>query len=60
LLKNGNIKIVPKLKVDKTVLNYVIVKFDDFMTNATNPEFRDNIIEFDILCHFDQWQLEDF
>jgi hypothetical protein len=60
LLKNGNIKIVPKLKVDKTVLNYAIVKFDDFMTNATNPEFRDNIIEFDILCHFDQWQLEDF
>ena len=26
----------------------------------TNPEFRDNIIEFDIICHFDQWQLKDF
>ena len=23
-------------------------------------EFRDNIIEFDIICHFDQWQMNDF
>ena len=55
-----NIKIVPKLTVDKTVLNYIIISFDNFTPNATNPEFRDNIIEFDIICHFDQWPLEDF
>ena len=54
------IKIVPKLQVDNEVLNYVIVSFDNFTTNGTNPEFRDNIIEFDIICHFDQWQLQDF
>jgi hypothetical protein len=48
-----NIKIVPKLVVDKSVLNYIIINFDNFTTNATNPEFRDNIIEFDIICHFD-------
>ena len=54
------IKIVPKLTVDGTVLNYVIVSFDNFTGNATNPEFRDNIIEFDIICHFDQWHLKDF
>lgn len=55
-----NIKIVPKLYVDNSVLNYVIINFDNFTTNATNPEFRNNIIEFDIICHFDQWQLQDF
>lgn len=55
-----NIKIVPKLYVDKNVLNYVIVSFDNFMPNATNTEFRDNVIEFDIVCHFDQWQMTDF
>lgn len=55
-----NIKLVPKLFVDGSVQNYVIVSFDNFTPNATNPEFRDNIIEFDIICHFDQWQLEDF
>ena len=55
-----NIKIVPKLYVDGSVLNYIIVSFDNFTGNNTNPEFRDNIVEFDIICHFDQWQLKDF
>lgn len=55
-----NIKIVPKLMVDPEVLNYVVIGFSKFATNATNPEFRNNEIEFDIVCHFDQWQLKDF
>jgi hypothetical protein len=55
-----NIKNVPKLIIDKTVLNYILISFDNFTQNANNPEFRDNIIEFDIICHFDQWQLNDF
>lgn len=55
-----NIKIVPKLYVDGSVLNYMIVSFDNFVPNATNPEFRDNVIEFDIICHFDQWHMKDF
>lgn len=54
-----NIKLVPKLLVDNSVLNYIIISFDNF-TPSGNPEFRDNIIEFDIICHFDQWQLQDF
>ena len=55
-----NIKLVPKLYVDGSVLNYIIISFDNFVPNGSNPEFRDNIIEFDIVCHFDQWQLKDF
>ena len=55
-----NIKNVPKLYVDGSVLNYVIINFDNFTPNGTNPEFRDNIVEFDIVCHFDQWNLKDF
>ena len=55
-----NIKTVPKLGVDGSVLNYMIVSFDNFSPNITNPEFRDNIIEFDIICHYDQWQMKDF
>ena len=55
-----NIKIVPKLYVDGSVLNYIIISFDNFTTNNKNPEFRDNIIEFDIICHFDQWHMKDF
>ena len=55
-----NIKIVPKLYVDGSVLNYIIVSFDNFSQNRTNTEFRDNIIEFDIICHYDQWHMKDF
>ena len=58
-LINKNIKIVPKLTVDGSVLSYIIISFGHFMPSG-NPEFRDNIIEFDIICHFDQWQLKDF
>ena len=53
------IKIVPKLYVDGSVLNYIIISFDNF-TPSGNPEFRDNIIEFDIICHYDQWHMKDF
>lgn len=59
-LIHKNIKIVPKLYVDGSVLNYIILSFDNFTENRTNPEFRDNIVEFDIICHFDQWNLKDF
>lgn len=58
-LFDKQIKIVPKLSVDGSVLTYVIVSFDNF-TPSGNPEFRDNIITFDIICHFDQWKLKDF
>lgn len=54
------IKIIPKLYVDRSVLNYIIVSFDNFVPNKTNPEFRDNLIEFDIICHYDQWHMKDF
>ena len=47
-----NIKMVPKLYVDGSVLTYIIISFDNFVESG-NPEFRDNIIEFDIICHFD-------
>ncbi len=53
------IKIVPKIYVDGSVLAYIIISFDNF-TPSSNPEFRDNIITFDIICHFDQWHLKDF
>lgn len=60
LIEDGYIRMVPKLYVDKDVLNYIIVSFDNFTPNMTNPEFRDNVISFDIICHFDQWQMKDF
>ena len=57
----GNqIKIVPKLKVDQPDFCYIIISFDNFTPNMTNTEFRDNTITFDIVCHFDQWNIGNF
>lgn len=55
-----NIKLVPKVYVDGSILNYLIISFDKFVTNETNPEFRNNLIEFDIVCNFEQWHLKDY
>lgn len=54
------IKIVPKIYVDKPEFCYVLISCSSFVENLTNPEFRDNTIVFTILCHFDQWNLGNF
>ena len=59
-LLGDNIRIIPKVKNDNSIKNYVLVSFTNFTPNYSNPEFRDNIVEFNILCHFDQWELQDF
>jgi hypothetical protein len=59
-LLGDNIRIIPKIKNDSSIKNYVLVSFTNFTPNYSNPEFRDNIVEFNILCHFDQWELQDF
>ncbi len=59
-LINDRIKITPKIEVEDLSKTILLISFDEFITNPTNPEFRDNIIEFDIVCHMDQYQLKDF
>lgn len=59
-LLNKNIRLVPKLNVDIDTMSYIIISFDNFAPNATNTEFRDNIVTFDIICHFDTWLLGDY
>lgn len=55
-----NIKNIPKLQFNKEILNYINIHFDGFVPNDTNPAFRDNIIVFNIVCHYDQWNLKGF
>ena len=62
LSKKGYIRLTPKLalKENEEVKNYLIISFDNFVPNATNPEFRDNVIMIDIICHTDQWDLGNY
>lgn len=57
---NEHIKIVPNIEIDTKLHTYLVINFDNFIPNDTNPEFRDNDIIFDIVCHVDNWQLDDF
>lgn len=54
------IKLVPYLTIDEKCPSYIAIKITDFTPNETNPEFRDCVIEFSILCHPDHWHLGDF
>lgn len=62
LRKDGYIKLEPKIKIPEheEVKSYIIITFDNFVPNATNPQFRDCTISFDILCHTDYWDIGDF
>lgn len=59
LLEN-NIIITPQIIHDEKIKNYIVIDFDHFFPNENNPEFRDNQIIFDVVCHADQWNLKDF
>ncbi len=58
-LIDTRIRRVPRLALNDDIPMYVIITFDNFVSNGTNPHFRDNIIEFDIVCDFDQWRIAD-
>lgn len=51
-LIQNSIRFVPKLEVDSEVRTYIVISYDNFVPSE-NPEFRNNTIEFDIICHFD-------
>ncbi len=59
-LIGNEIKIVPKLDIDKECPIYMIISFDNFTPNANNPLFRDCTVNFDILCHPDHWSLGNY
>lgn len=62
LRKNQYIKTSPKLAMgeNEEVKSYILITFDNFTPDATNDYYRDCIIEIDIICHTEYWDLEGF
>ena len=62
LRKQGYIKLEPKLKFNEheEIKSYLLLSFDNFSTNATNPQFRDYTVSFDIICHTDCWDVSNY
>lgn len=62
LRDQGYIRIEPKLEFGQheDVKAYIIVEFNSFTPNIKNPEFRDAILDFNIICHTDHWDIGDY
>ena len=60
--KEGYIKLAPKIRMPEheEIKSYLIISFDNFIANETNPFFRDCTITFDIVCHTDYWEMDNY
>ena len=55
------LRTVPKLAFGEheEVKAYILLEFDDFVPTE-NPYYRDCVISFSIICHLDNWELENY
>lgn len=63
LRKDGYIRLEPKIRMPEheEIKAYIVISFDNFApTETNNPYYRDCIINFDIICHTDYWDLGDY
>lgn len=61
LIKRNYINLIPKInrKEHEEAKSYIILSFDKF-GETMNPEYRDCVVAFDILCYTDYWALNDY
>ena len=61
LIEQGYIRMVPKILMgeNEEVKSYIRLSFDNFRQSG-NPQFRDCIVEIDIICHPEYWDLGNF
>ena len=61
LIDEGYIRLNPKIgrKVFEDIKSYIIINFDDFSPSG-NPQYKDGIISFDVVCYMDEWCLDDY
>lgn len=62
LSKEGYIRLTPKLEMgeNEEVKSYLVISFDNFVSNAQNPYYRDCTVMIDILCHPDYWDIGNY
>ena len=60
--KQGYIRLNPKIarKQFEQIKSYILITFDSFSPNKKDPKYRDCIVNFDIICYDDEWDLEGF
>ena len=60
LIEKQYIRTTPRLELNEheDVQSYILLSFDNFTTNSENEQFRDCMINFDIICNTKEWALE--
>jgi hypothetical protein len=59
-LVNDYIKLVPKIPKDIEFKNYLIIQMNDFSSVADDFTYRSFVLNFDVLCHADNWIMDDY
>jgi hypothetical protein len=59
LLEEEYIQIIPRVQLNEEnkIQNYIVLNFDSFNANATNDMYFDGLFMVDILCHIDNWKI---
>ena len=62
LISDGYVRLAPKIVFTEheEVKAYILISMDNFVPNAENPQYRDCIVNFDIICHTDCWDIGDY
>lgn len=62
MIEDGYLRMKPLIKMgeNQEVQSYICLSFDNFIPNGTNTYYRDHIVEIDIICHIDKWDLGNF
>lgn len=62
LIDQGYIRFNPKqiMAEHEEVKSYLVITFDNFSPNLTNPYYRDCDIMIDVICHPEAWDLGDY
>lgn len=62
LREQGYLRIAPKISLgeNEEVKSYLMFSFDNFTPNRGNPYYRDCIIEIDIICNSEYWDVGNY
>jgi hypothetical protein len=62
LKEQGYLRFAPKLDMGEheECKSYILITFDNFVPNDGNGYYRDCVIEIDIICHPEYWDLGNF
>lgn len=56
------IRLEPKIRFEENedVKSYLVITFDNFTPNPSNPYYRDCTVMIDIICHTDYWDIGNY